>query len=65
MYGYYLLLVTQYSVWILLAEGSLTYAVQQFVAEDRERADFHIHEYWPFVVGARVLLGIIMLNLPC
>jgi O-antigen/teichoic acid export membrane protein len=56
-YGYYMLLLTQYSVWVLLAEGGLTYAVQQFVAENKDDPGGKIKEYWPFIVVARMILG--------
>ena len=56
-YGYFMLLMTQYTVWVNLADGNLVYAVQQFVASDKDRAEELLLEYWPFIVGARMLLG--------
>ena len=59
IYGYYRLLLTQYAVWIIVAEGSITYAVQQFIASDKNNLDRKIWDLWPFVVGGRVLLGLL------
>jgi len=56
-YGYYRLLMSQYTVWILLAEGSLVYAVQQFIAESTGDPKIKVKEFWPFIVGARILTG--------
>lgn len=58
-YGYYRLLITQYSIWQLLADGSLGYAVQQFIAEDGHDPEVKIKAYWPFIFGARVITGLL------
>ena len=56
-YGYYRLLITQYGVWLLLAEGSLVYAVQQFIAQERGNAK--VQDYWAFIVVARTFSGML------
>ncbi len=58
-YGYYMLLLSQYAVLGILAEGNVRYGVQQFIAEgmNEEERERKKEEAWPFIIGARVITG--------
>jgi len=57
--GFYLYSVTQYSLFSILAEGSINYAITHFLATQNQQKERNISGFWKFALLSKAVLGVL------